>query len=168
MINFDNLKMVLYDFDDTLCIHENHYRDTDESIYSHNIDVLKNGADSWHTCSINNHMKEFMELCREQGLRQGLISATPNLHSAAKCEWVKQHYGIELENFCVSRAAEKVPTMRALSDVYGYQHYQMMIVDDFYEVTEAAGSAGFKACTPMQIVNYIEQLRVEAHNGEGI
>ena len=158
MIRFDLLKMVLYDFDDTLCIHTNHTSNEDQ-VHRHEVDVLVHGKDTWNGGSINNHMKEFMKLCTKFGLRQGLISATTPHHSAPKCEWVEANYGIKLENFCVSRAEDKSRTMWAIKDAYNYRRDQVMIVDDYWKVLEMAANAGFQAYSPMQIVNYIASLR---------
>lgn len=159
MINIENTKIVLLDFDDTLCIHENHQGDEDDSIYNKNI--LKIGIDTWSNCSPNIHLKRFMEECIKRNIKLGLISATMSYpHMKAKNDWVLDNYGIELENYCVGTYEGKVKIMIAISDAFNIPREQILIIDDLYENLERAAKNGFMACTPMEIVNYIETERI--------
>lgn len=45
MLNLNKVKLVLWDFDDTLCIHEFHGSDVD-SEHRYNVDVLIHGKDA--------------------------------------------------------------------------------------------------------------------------
>lgn len=153
MIKLDQLKCVLYDFDDTLCIHKDH-REGSDAAYDR--DVLINGAGAWRDCDINPHMKAFMNMCEASGVRQGLISATTSAkHMQGKVAWVKENYGVELENFCVGTPEAKLRIMLALADTSGFHKYEILIVDDYFENTTRAANAGFMACTPMEIVNFV-------------
>lgn len=159
MINLDKLKIVLYDYDHTLCIHTYHNA-SDDTTHEYNINVILNGKEAWSTCKPNKHMKEFMELCKSKGIRQGLISAThSNKHGNSKNEWVLDRYGIELENFCVSTSEDKIEMMKAIADAYNYERYEILIVDDYYATLELAANNNFQACSPMEIVNFIEEKR---------
>lgn len=156
MIIIDNLKLILYDFDHTLCIHKYH-DSSDDTTHSYNVDVLVNGKEAWSHCTTNKHMKEFMELCKEKGIRQGLISATHSYkHASAKNDWVLDKYGIELENFCVAKADDKIEMMNSIADAYYYERYEILIVDDYFAILENAANNNFQACSPMEIVNFIE------------
>lgn len=46
MIDLERTEMVLFDFDDTLCIHEVH-GDVEMQEFKFDIDVLKYGIDAW-------------------------------------------------------------------------------------------------------------------------
>ena len=155
MIALENIKIVLWDFDDTLCMHEFHDGNGD-SDHMYNVDVLLHGTDAWNTCKPNIHMKRFMTLCCNKGIRQGLISSTIFYkHAANKCDWVKDKYGVELENFCVGTPKAKLDMMLAIADAYNYKRDEILIVDDFWENLERAANNGFQACTPMEVVNFI-------------
>ena len=155
MINLDKIKIVLWGFDDTLCIHEFHSGDSD-SKRMYNFDVLFNGKDAWNMCKPNIFMKKFMNLCLNKNIKQGLISTTISYkHATGKCEWVRENYGIELENFCVGTYKAKIDMMLAISDAYDYEKYEILIVDGFGENLERAADNGFQACSPMEVVNYI-------------
>lgn len=163
MINLTNIKIVLYDFDHTLCIHTYHNASNDTT-HEYNVSVLLKGKETWATgkevwnnCNTNKHMKEFMELCKTSGIRQGLISATHSYkHASAKNDWVLDRYGIELENFCVATADDKIEMMKAIATAYKYENYEILIVDDYFAILENAANNNFQACSPMEIVNFIE------------
>lgn len=161
MINFSFIKMVLYDFDDTLCIHEFHREDP-----NYNIKVLTKGKDTWNTGTPNKYMKEFMELCSDKGIRQGLISWTESFkHMKGKEDWVSENYGISLENFCVCSADAKIDMMLSISKAYKFDPNQILIVDDRTATLEKASSKGFQACTPMEIVNFFTNTHRKACGG---
>ena len=160
MIDFSFIKIVLYDFDDTLCIHEFHREDP-----NYNVKVLLKGKDTWNTGKPNKQMKEFMELCFSKGIRQGLISATSSFkHMKGKEDWVKENYDISLENFCVCSADAKVDMMLTISEAYRLDPNQILIVDDFYDILDKASSKGFQACTPMEVVNFIMERKDNVFN----
>lgn len=155
MLVLENIKVVLWDFDDTLCIHKFHGSDSD-SEHMYNVDVLLHGKDAWNTGKPNIYMKRFMKLCSDKGIKQGLISSTTSYkHAIGKCDWVKDNYGVELENFCVGTFEAKLDMMLAIADAYNYERDAILIVDDFWENLERAANNGFQACTPMEIVNFI-------------
>ena len=159
MINLNNVKIVLYDFDHTLCIHSYHDCSNDTT-HEYNIEVLLHGKDAWSDCKLNMHMKKFIEECNKRGIRQGLISATHSYkHASAKNDWVKTNYGIELENFCVATADDKIEMMNSIADAYKYSRDEILIVDDYWYTLEKAANNYFQACSPMEVVNYIEDLK---------
>lgn len=157
MIDLSKVKVVLYDFDDTLCIHKNH-QCFDANTY--NTDILLYGPETFKMCKPNSAMKEFMNLCKSKNIRQGLASHVLSVkHADAKNKWVKKEYGIELEDYCVGHAEGKVEMMNAIHSAYGYSKDEILIIDDLYPTLEKAANEGFQACTPMEIVNYIEDYK---------
>ena len=157
MIDLKNLKLVLYDFDDTLCIHKYH-EDNDDLDHLYNINILVGGSEAFNDGSISLFMKKFIDVCSRMNIRQGLISASLSYkHFEAKNEWVRRNYDIQLENFCVGSARGKIDMITAIADAYCFDKNEILIVDDFWETLEKAANLGFQACTPMEIVNYISE-----------
>ena len=155
MIDLEKVKMVLYDFDDTLCIHEDHSSSKDSDA-EYDVRVLKDGYKAWPNARPNSHMGMFMQKCKEHSIRQGLISATVSYqHDVAKHEWVCHNYGIALENFCVGTFEDKLRIMIAISTAYDIPREQILIIDDLYENLERAANNGFMAATPMEVVNFM-------------
>lgn len=156
MVKIDDLDVVVFDFDDTLCIHEK--RDTDNE-REYNRDIFA-GKDIWKSASISTHIKEFMQECDSKGIKMGLISATISFqHMVRKNDWVSRSYEYDLENYCVGNADDKVNILIAISDSMGIDRSRIMIVDDRYTTLHQCDMAGFIAASPMEIVNYIENKR---------
>ena len=158
MIDFNKLKMVLWDFDDTLCVHKNH-KNLAENDLTYNVNVLLKGKDAWKDCDANYHMRQFAINCKNSGVRQGLLSAcNSSKHAQGKVDWVNDRYEIELENFCVGTPEQKLEMLLAIAEAYGFKRNEILLVDDYWRNFEDAANAGFQACTPIEIVNYIENM----------
>lgn len=157
MLDINKIKIVLFDFDDTLCIHPMHGSiNTEPNVSS----VLKYGADTWSHCSANIHMADFMSLLEDLNIRMGLISACNYYFTMhAKQVWVKNTYGYDLENFCTNSADNKIKVLDAISEIYGYSKDEIMIVDDYWLVSDTCADGGYVSWTPMQVVNYVEHLK---------
>ena len=159
MINLDSIKIVLFDFDDTLCIHTNHSWNEDIE-FSQTISILQLGKNAWSTCQISSHMEKFMKECESKNIPMGLVSVVMSAkHMMCKQDWVLEKYGIFLENYCVGKAEDKIKVMRAISEAYGIPKSKILIVDDLWQTVSDAYNEGFLACSPMEVVNYIEQKR---------
>ena len=151
-----NCKLALFDFDDTLIIHNNHSSFTDPDEHKYNIKVFE-GTYNWSNGMANRHMKEMLELLKSQGTQLGLISATFSFkHMQTKQEHIKQIYGVELENYCVGSSNHKVPLLEDLTVAKGLKRNQIIFVDDKGDLISKAANEGFIALSPMQVVNYIE------------
>lgn len=154
MINIDNLKLALFDFDDTLCIHKNHQTGSEEEYFK----KILLGQNAWETCETNIHLKYFMEELIKRNIKLGLISTTVSFkHMEAKQKWVEQNYGIKLENYCVNTFENKLMMMKAISNAFNILPEEILIVDDLYENIERAANNNFQACTPIEVVNYVEK-----------
>ena len=159
MIDLDKLNYVLFDFDDTLCIH------TRKKLLSYDsTDYMKSLLlnDSWWDkigCKPNKYMKEFMIELQNRNIELGLISQTDSyIHMVRKQEWVKEKYDIDLKNYCVS--SDKIDMMVALSRAYPIPFYSILIVDDKETILNMAVSKGFQAASPIEVVNYIADKKI--------
>lgn len=160
MISLDKVKLILWDFDDTLCFHSWHGSAKDEFDTEYNVGVLS-GKDVYSTCQSNSFIKTFIQSAKESGIRQGLISGTTSyIHMRNKENWVREHYDIGLENYCVCSQDMKLGMMLALAQANNFKHDEILIVDDFWNVLERACDNGFQACTPMEIVNFVTEHKI--------
>lgn len=160
MINFEQLKFVLFDFDETLCIHTNHVSWDKEDQLKYESSLIL-GEYTWKNSRPNNHMLNFMNICKESNIKMGFISHVDSYTQAKeKFKWIRNAYGLELENFCVGKREYKVETLKAISKAYNLPVHSILIVDDLYITLEEAANSGFQAATPMEVVNYIEELKL--------
>ena len=73
MLNLKKVKMILWDFDDTLCFHSDHSSPTDTYDTEYNVKVL-NREDAYATCKMNYSIAKLMNWAVNEGKRQGLVS----------------------------------------------------------------------------------------------
>lgn len=145
-------KMVLFDFDDTLCVHLHHVKDHPG---------LKNffcDENPYEDCSSNKQLKDFMGIL---DARLGLISKVENgaVEIEAKMKWAADTYGYEFENFCVT--GSKAEMIEAIINHYGYERSDVLLIDDSYNVLrECDEFHGFDCCTPLEVVNLMNKLQV--------
>jgi hypothetical protein len=158
MIDLNTTKMVLLDFDETLCVHTFHGT---QDYAKHNSDIVI-GKNVWETDEKNIHLEKFMRLCEKKGILLGLISATMSYkHMVAKNKWVYDNYHIALDNFCVGESTEdKITMMIAIADAYSFERKDIMLIDDMWQTLHNAANEGFAAHNPMEVVNFIENLKL--------
>lgn len=152
MINLEKVKLVLFDFDDTLCIHSKHKIDDWDEYDS----GIVTGDYNWDKSSKNIHMGKFMVHCAGRGIEIGMTSVVSTaLHQERKLEWVRDNYGILLENYCVGDSKYKVTLMRAIALGNDWDRDSILLVDDYCDTLYSAEEEGFQAATPIEVVNYV-------------
>lgn len=109
---FKRLKLVLFDFDDTLAVHEGHLSC---SKLTYLTCIHSDNTDPWKGTKKNVQLEKFMNLCVKNNIEIGLISATTSYTAGKrKEEWVLDNYGIACENFCVGDSEQKLSKCRLL------------------------------------------------------
>lgn len=145
------IKLVAFDFDNTLCVHS--VRHTNRKIEQ------IQGLYEYNYSKPNRHMKEFIQLCKDNFVTMGLISSTDyHLVGLTKLKWCKKNYGVDLKNWNVGTPDLKLEMMENLATALHINPANMMIVDDNFEVLQACEKAGFITCIPLEIVNYMEEI----------
>ena len=156
MVDLTNIKLAVFDFDDTLCIHPKHgYTDKDELELE--LRVYKDETSPWSKHSKSRHMQEFINSCIEKKIHMGMMSLAPSFkHSERKIHWIKENYGVDMENYSVGNREDKLRLLKVLAQTFNIEHNKIMLVDDRSDTLNEAAKNGFVAVSPMQVVNYIE------------
>ena len=162
MNKLENLKMVLFDFDDTLAVHSQGHRISDHLI-KYMINVHSGSKELWNTSKPNLQLKKFMDYLAYKDIPMGLISGVHDCKAAErKIEWVKENYGYSLENYCVSSQEQKMIELSTIAEVNGFHKSQIALVDDYYENLGNAEKMGFTTFSPMEIVTYARENHTQA------
>ena len=158
MVDLSRVKVALFDFDDTLCIH----RKADNfGIESYNVAMVKGRVSYWDEMHSqpNKQMRVFMDKLSVNNVELGLISATSFMCTAVnKIEWVKLKYGRTLKNYCTGDFDSKVQIIKALITADNLSPDEVLFVDDLYSNVDAVAELGVQVATPMEVVNYINNL----------
>lgn len=154
MNKLENLKMVCFDFDDTLCIHS---KRVDEGTFKY-LCSMHADNDYWKDSEVDLQLKLFMDYLHAQGIKMCLIGGVDSFkESERKIKWVKENYGYCLENYCVCSQEQKIVELKVLAKVNRLHENQIAIIDDMYPNLEKAESEGFVALSPMQVVNLFNE-----------
>ena len=157
MLDFMKVKLALFDFDDTLCIHTVRPQVRDEVAYD--VDIMC-GKDPWPDGIVPQSMGGFVRMLDARSIPMGLISATNGFgRMKAKQEWVESHYGVHMDNYCVGTADRKLEMLAALQRRYApIGRGELLLVDDLYSTLDEAAKEGYMACSPMEIAWYMELM----------
>lgn len=147
MNKLENLKMVLFDFDDTLAVHSQGHRISDH-LMKYMINVHSGSKELWNTSKPNLQLKKFMDYLACKNISMGLISGVHDCKAAErKIEWVKENYGYSLENYCVSSQEQKMIELSTLQ--YCKDHdislQDVVFVDDTIPFLREAERKGIKS-----------------------
>lgn len=168
MKSLENIKLVAFDFDDTLFAHRAHYPDTPSDHIQYLVACLRSSkkliprGSLWGSCSTNSAFEEFMEYCETQDIIMGLISWTAaSVCATEKINFVKEKYHHTIENWCVGSIDEKIQMLKVLAEVYRLENDQILIIDDSVHVLANANAEGFQAASPIEFVNYWNNFKKE-------
>lgn len=155
-IDLEKIKAVFFDFDYTLAIHENTLRTTDQLSEALSDSTSTFFYDTVRKSKPNALLRDFMNLCKDGNIPMFLCSSKRSVPEAEMAlNWVKERYGHELKNACVSSRENKCVLLQAYATNYGLGNADILIVDDNIDTIYDCAQAGFKAASPMEIVNFI-------------
>lgn len=153
MIDLNKVKLVLFDFDDTLCFAADHGREME----GYGEAMVKGDITYWGEtyCQPNEGIYRFMCKCRDMGIRMGLISAVDYVCTAInKINWVQAMYCFQLENWCVGERSQKVKMIQSLLNANGYKPEEILFVDDIFYALEEAYDLKVQVASPCEVINF--------------
>ena len=136
MISLKNIKVAIFDFDDTLAIHrDSNYvenRKADEDGYF--LKAYENPQAFFETiepCTANNDMRNLVGYCRNEGIPMFCVTGMRfSLHMSAKNAFIKKYYGDDIELITSAGQERKSDVVRILIRHFNIQPEQVLFVDD--------------------------------------
>ncbi len=131
-----NIKVAIFDFDNTLAIHRNgNYvedRKSDEDGYF--LEAYENPQNFFETiepCTENTDMKNLVSYCRNENIPMFCVTGMKfSLHMPAKAAFIKKHYGDDIELIVSAGQEHKPDVVRILMRHFGITPEQVLFVDD--------------------------------------
>ena len=161
MIDLSKVKVAVFDFDDTLCVHRHH--SFHKSISNYN-ELAAQGIYPWDQldsygntfCVKSLAMQVFINMLRSNSVRMYVCSATSLLNKGElKVRWATKEYDYNFGNLNVEESVEKVPAILDLTKILKCDPGEVLIVDDYYYVTDAAADAGCQSASTIEVIEYI-------------
>ena len=150
MFNIPNIKVAFFDFDNTLCMH---------TVYvNHDKDYRKkHGTDHYRRIKAHKSeiMQEFLDLLVANGVELCLTSATYVRCFDVKQQWLKEQYGYDFKNYCVTRDEYKATIIHNYASEHDLELSDILFVDDKADNLIAATAMGIPSCHPLEIAEFI-------------
>lgn len=136
MNTLKDIKIAIFDFDDTLAIHRDskyvENRKADEDGYF--LKAYEKPQDFFEIiepCTENTDMKNLVGYCRNEGISMFCVTGMRfSLHMPAKAAFIKKHYGDDIELISSAGQEHKPDVVRILMRHFNVSPEQVMFVDD--------------------------------------
>lgn len=157
----ENIKVAIFDFDDTLAVHQDkdyriHRKENGNKYF---IDAYKNPKDFYEKielCIAPESMKTLVKNCRANNIPIYCVSGMRfSLHLDAKKEFVHNHYGNDIKVIMASSQERKIEVTSVLSDIHKCSNKDILFVDDLEENILRMKKLGICALTPNDVENLI-------------
>ena len=136
MILLNDIKVAIFDFDDTLAIHKDNTsvknRMSDEDGYF--LKAYENPQTFFETiepCTENADIRNLVAYCRNEHIPMFCITGMRfSLHMLAKSAFIKKHYGDDIELIASAGQERKSDVVRILMRHFNVRPEEILFVDD--------------------------------------
>ena len=143
-MNFSKIKMMFFDFDDTLLIHYREQR-LDSTGEAHRERLLQRQVET------NDGYRVFDEIGEPNELIKQFLQDSITL--PFKKHWLEMHFPNQFYDMIGTSSPErKVTVMQMYAKVCNIPPYQILFVDDYYKAVDAAAEAGFCAMSTTELM----------------
>lgn len=157
-MNFSKIKMMFFDFDDTLLIHYREQR-LDSTGEAHRERLLRRQVETKDGYRVFDEIGEPNELIKQflaehPDVPKYCISfVQDSITLPLKKHWLEMHFPNQFYDMIGTSSPErKVTVMQMYAKVCNIPPYQILFVDDYYKAVDAAADAGFCAMSTTELM----------------
>lgn len=159
-MNFDNIKIAIFDFDDTLAFHiDREYTEHRKKGNTYWINAYKNPDifyEELEPCIVPEQMKKLVNECRNNKIKMYCLSAMRfSLHLKAKEIFIKNNYGNDIEFFSASSQERKIDVVNLMCEIHNCKYENILFIDDMEDNILNMKNLGIYALTPNDVKNII-------------
>lgn len=153
-----NIKLAIFDFDDTLAIH------TDKDYIEHRKNIGENTYfkkafenpnifyDEIEPCKVSQDMLNLISYLRLHNTKMYCLSGMRmSLHSDAKQSFINKHYGSDIKLVSASTQEYKVDVVKILQETYNCKPNEVLFIDDLQKVVDTMKQQGYVAFLESEI-----------------
>ena len=164
-INLDNIKVVIFDFDDTLAIHKNsRYRKEMRENEEKFLNFYKNAYlnpdifyDEMEPCTASEQLQKLVRLCEKKNIKMYCISGMKiAIHIKAKESFLCKHYSNNIEVISTGSQALKCKVIKIIKRIHNCDLDEMLFVDDMKENVKRFKSIGIYGVLPRDVEKLID------------
>ena len=144
-INLENIKAVIFDFDDTLAIHKDkdyckHRRKSEEKYLSYYLNAYRN-PDTFYeeieSCIESEILYNLIAKLRSKGIKMYCLSGMKfSFHLKAKQSFINKHYGNDIEIISTASQELKLDGTKIISKLNNCKLEEILFIDDRQDVID--------------------------------
>ena len=160
-INLDNIKVVFFDFDDTLAIHKDkdfckHRRESEDKYLGYYLNAYKNPDifyEDIEPCIRSEILYNFIIKLRNKKIKMYCLSGMKfSFHLKAKQAFINKHYGNDIEVISSATKELKIDGVKIIQRFENCNIEEILFIDDRQDVIDLLNNNGIKSI----LVNNIE------------
>lgn len=153
-VNLNNIKLVIFDFDETLAIHKDsdftkHRSETEENFINWYYNAYTNPErfyDEIEPCVKSEVLYNFVNDLRSRNIKMYCLSGMKfSFHLKAKQAFVNKYYGKDIEVISTSLQELKLKGVKILQKINNCNLDEILFIDDKSDVVELLNQNGIKA-----------------------
>ena len=152
-INLNDIKVVIFDFDDTLAIHKDkdfskHRSESEENFLNFYFNAYKNPNcfyDEIEPCIKSEVLYNFINILRNKNIKMYCLSGMKfTFHLKAKQSFINKYYGEDIEVISTSSQELKLEGTKIIQKINNCNLDEMLFIDDRRDVIEFLIQNGVK------------------------
>ena len=161
-INLDNVKVAIFDFDDTLAIHKDkdfliHRKESEEKRLGYYLNAYKN-PDTFYEyiepCIKSEVLYNFISNLRNKNIKIYCLSGMKfSFHLKAKQNFINKHYGNDIEVISASTQELKLDSVKIIQRLNNCNLKEILFVDDRKDVINLLNRNGINSIFVKDIEN---------------
>lgn len=153
-INLDNIKVAIFDFDDTLAIHKDknyieHRNENEENLLNYYLSAYLNPNyfyDSIEPCDISKSIFKLITILRKNNVKLYCVSGMKfSFHFKAKENFVHKYYGNDIEMISAKNQELKVEVAKIISKINNCNLNEILFIDDIVKNIKTFNKIGINA-----------------------
>ena len=152
-INLNDIKLVIFDFDETLAIHKDsdfakHRNESEENFVNFYLNAYNNPScfyDKIEPCTKSEILDDFIKRLRKRKIKMYCLSGMKfSFHLKAKQNFINKHYGKDIEVISTSSQELKLKGVKILQKINNCNLDEVLFIDDRQDVIEILSQSGIK------------------------
>ena len=159
-IDLSNIKVAIFDFDETLAIHKDkeylkHRNENEENLINYYLNAYLNPETFYETiepCSISKKIQELIKKLEIKGVKIYCVSGMKfSFHLKTKENFVHKYYSNDIEVISTRTQELKCEAVKILKCINDCKVHELLFVDDIEENIIRFHDIGIYAFTPKEI-----------------
>lgn len=158
--NLNNIKVAIFDFDDTLAIHKDrdysiHRRQSEEKFLGYYLTAYLNSDSFYETiepCIISESIYNLIKILKSNNIKMYCVTGMKfSFHFKAKENFVHKHYDDGIEVISASSQELKVDAIKIIKQINNCDFNEILFVDDLKENINRFKELGIHALLPNNV-----------------